>query len=155
MFGEMNLKEAIKLHNVSKGGYKSEEEESALENIELLYESQKTFIKLFNDYSSIVSNCKFKAIFGKGIPSMSTRVACVGKVSDHSNLKILSPKQMLQRLIIALAQVKEVIHPKTYLMKSDISIFFVSSTRNYYKIIQQCNEFNKNIKQNRYYIYEF
>ena len=107
MFGEMNLKEAIKLHNVSKGGYKSEEEESALENIELLYESQKTFIKLFNDYSSIVSNCKFKAIFGKGIPSMSTRVASVGKVSDHSNLKILSPKQMLQRLIIALAQVKE------------------------------------------------
>ena len=28
------------------------------------------------------------------------------KVSDHSNLKILSPKQMLQRLQIALAQVK-------------------------------------------------
>ena len=28
------------------------------------------------------------------------------KVSDHSNLKILTPKQMLQRLPIALAQVK-------------------------------------------------
>ena len=28
------------------------------------------------------------------------------KVSDHLNLKILSPKQMLQRLPIALAQVK-------------------------------------------------
>ena len=28
------------------------------------------------------------------------------KVSDHSNLKILTPKQMLQRLTIALAQVK-------------------------------------------------
>ena len=29
-----------------------------------------------------------------------------GNVSDHSNLKILSPKQILQRLPIALAQVK-------------------------------------------------
>ena len=28
------------------------------------------------------------------------------KVSDHSNLKILSPKQMLQRLPIAFAKVK-------------------------------------------------
>ena len=28
------------------------------------------------------------------------------KTSDHLNLKILSPKQMLQRLTIALAQVK-------------------------------------------------
>ena len=29
-----------------------------------------------------------------------------GKASDHSNLKILSPKQMLQRLPVVLAQVK-------------------------------------------------
>ena len=36
---------------------------------------------------------------------MSARVAR-GKVSDNSNLKILTPKQMLQRLPIALAQVK-------------------------------------------------
>ena len=34
------------------------------------------------------------------------RVARVAKVSGHSNLKILSPKQMLQRLPIALEQVK-------------------------------------------------
>ena len=34
---------------------------------------------------------------------MSTRVA---KVSDRSSLKIRTPKQMLQRLTIALAQVK-------------------------------------------------
>ena len=38
-------------------------------------------------------------------------LACVAKVSDpnvsdHSNPKILSPKQMLQRLPMALAQVK-------------------------------------------------
>ena len=33
-------------------------------------------------------------------------LARVAKVSNHSNLKILSPKQMLQRLPIALAQLK-------------------------------------------------
>ena len=37
---------------------------------------------------------------------MLARVACIPKVSDHSNLKILSPKQMLERLLVALAQVK-------------------------------------------------
>ena len=79
----------------------------------MLYESQETVTKLFNDYSSIVSEVKYKTIHGKGIPSMLAYVArdrvakaynC--KVSDHSNLKMLSPKQMLQRLPIALAQVK-------------------------------------------------
>ena len=34
------------------------------------------------------------------------RIACVAKVSDNSNPKILSPKQMLQKLTIAFAQVK-------------------------------------------------
>ena len=33
-------------------------------------------------------------------------VAHLAKVSGHSNLKILSPKQMLQRLPVALTQVK-------------------------------------------------
>ena len=37
---------------------------------------------------------------------MLARLACVAKVSDLSNLKLLSPKEMLQRLPIALAQVK-------------------------------------------------
>ena len=46
---------------------------------------------------------------GKGLPSVLAciaRVAHVAKVSDHFNLKILTPKQMVQRLPIALAQVK-------------------------------------------------
>ena len=42
----------------------------------------------------------------KGCPSDLTRVARVVKVSDHFNLKILAPKQMFQRLPIALTQVK-------------------------------------------------
>ena len=50
---------------------------------------------------------------GKGLSSDLARIDGVAKVfdhkvSDHSNLKILTPKQMLQRLPIALAQVKAV-----------------------------------------------
>ena len=60
---------------------------------------------------------------GKGrshmLASRPSNLACVAKVSerkvsDHLNLKILSPKQILQRLPISLAQVKEVMHLKTY-----------------------------------------
>ena len=42
---------------------------------------------MFNDYSKIVSEAKYKTKHGEG-------------------LKILTPKEMLQRLLIALAQVK-------------------------------------------------
>ena len=34
-------------------------------------------------------------------------------------------------------------------------IFFELSKRNYWESMQQYNEFNEVIKQNRYYIYEF
>ena len=53
----------------------------------MLYESRQAVTKLFNDYSSISSEAKHKVKYGEG-------------------LKILSPKQMLQRWPIALAQVK-------------------------------------------------
>ena len=93
--GEIKLEETKKHQNIfksniskiSRGSFKSEEQKMALKNIELLYESREAVIKLFNDYSSIVSATKHKAKHGKG-------------------LKILTSKQMLQRLQIALAQVK-------------------------------------------------
>ena len=91
--GEMRLEEAKKLQNVFKsnlnkilrGRYKSGEEKSVLKNIKLLYESWETVIKLFSNYSSIVSEAKYKSI-------------------DEEGLKILAPKQMLQRLPIAIAK---------------------------------------------------
>ena len=48
---------------------------------------RKSVIKLFDDYSSMVSEAELKA-------------------TKETGLKILTPKQMLQRLPIALAQVK-------------------------------------------------
>ena len=53
----------------------------------MLSKSRGVVIKLFNDYFSIASEAKQKAKYGKGF-------------------KILTPKQMPQRLPIALAQVK-------------------------------------------------
>ena len=110
----MKVKEAKKLQNVfksnlnelSRGRNKSEEQKLALKNIILLYKSREAVIKLFNGYSSIVSETKYKTTHGKGIPSMFAGVASVSKASDHSNLKILSPTKMLQRLPIAFAQLK-------------------------------------------------
>ena len=66
---------------------KSEEQKSVLQNIKLLYKSQEDVTRLFNDYSSIVSEAIPEEKYGQG-------------------LKILTTQQMLQRLLIALAQVK-------------------------------------------------
>ena len=91
----MKLEEAKKLQDIfksnlnkiSKGRFKSKEQKSALENNKLPYEWQKAVIKLLNYYFLIASEAKHKAKYRKG-------------------LKILSRKQILQRLPIALAQVK-------------------------------------------------
>ena len=53
----------------------------------MLYRVRSKAVRLFDDYSSMISEAKNKATKGTG-------------------LKILTPKQMLQRLPIALAQVK-------------------------------------------------
>ena len=65
---------------------------------------KKAVIKLFNDLSTIASEANYKTIHGKGIPS---------DLATH--LKILTPKQMLQRLPITLAHlVNET--PQTYIL---------------------------------------
>ena len=91
----MKLEEVKKLQNIfksnlnskSRGRFKSDEQKMALKNIALLYEPREPVIKLFNDYSSIMSEAKCKLKHGE-------------------ELKILNPKQMLQRFLIALAQAK-------------------------------------------------
>ena len=75
------------LNEISRGRYKSEEQKSALKNIKLLYKSREAVIKLFNDYSLIISETKYKSIHGEAV-------------------KILTLRQMLERLPIALAQAK-------------------------------------------------
>ena len=70
---------------------------------------------------------------------------------DHFKLKILSPKQMLQRLSIALAQVKA---GKFIKWNQKNCLFFVSIQKKSKKV---CNDIAKSIQtyKNGYYIYEF
>ena len=71
--GEIKIKKKKKLQGVFKSNLneisrarnKSEEQKSAIENIKLLYEAREAFIKLFKDYSSIISEVKYKTIHGK------------------------------------------------------------------------------------------
>ena len=65
---------------------------------------------------------------------MLARIPCVAKdfnhkVSHHSNHKIINPTQILQRLQIALAQVKAGNKSETLINKTN-HIFFVLSKRN-------------------------
>ena len=77
---------------IKKGNNKkrSKEQKNVLYSIEMLYEARNEAIKFFNDYTWIVSEAKNKA----------------RNKTSRKELKILAPKQLLQRLPIALAQVK-------------------------------------------------
>ena len=61
----------------------------------MLYNARNEAIKFYDDYSSLMSQAKYRATKGTGF-------------------KILTPKQMLQRLPVALAQVKQAISQKVY-----------------------------------------
>ena len=131
----------------------SGEQKMALENIKLLYKSREAVIKLFNDYSSFVSEDKYKTIHGKRYLSMLAHEVRVAKVSDHSNLKIISPKQMLQRLPIALPQLQAGNTSKNLLNEIRQISYYLYQAKEI--TIQQYNEFHKVLKQNGYYNYEF
>ena len=50
----------LSLNEISKERFKSKEQESTLENIKLLYKSRQAVIKLFNEYSLIACEAKYK-----------------------------------------------------------------------------------------------
>ena len=65
----------------------TKEQKRALYNIETVYKARSRVIKLLDDHSSMVFETIYKTIHGERI-------------------KILTPKEMLQRLPIALAQLR-------------------------------------------------
>ena len=62
-------------------------QKNTLYNIEMLYKARNKAITFYDDYSSMLSETKYRP-------------------TKWTGLKILTPKQLLQRLPIALAQVK-------------------------------------------------
>ena len=79
-------------------------------NIETLYKARNEAIKFYDDYSLIMSEAKIKATKGKG-------------------LKILTPKQMLQRLPIALAQVKAGNNSESFLNEIREVVYFLYQSK--------------------------
>ena len=111
---EMNqpnlLEKREKFNNKSKPKTKegNDKKRNTFDIVNACYEDQDL---PFNTYRS--GMFPIKAIQGKGrqrtLDSSTSdlpRVARVAKLSDNSNLKMLTPRQMLQRLPITLAQVK-------------------------------------------------
>ena len=60
------------LNEISKGGFKSYEQNMTI-NVKLLYKLQEAVIKLFNNYSSIVSEAKYKAKHEKSLKILTSR----------------------------------------------------------------------------------
>ena len=79
-----------KLSNI-KIGKKTMKQEKIINNIERFYISRQEVINFFRDYTEILSDANYRAKQNE---------------TKGKGLKTLTPKQMLQRLPIALAQVK-------------------------------------------------
>ena len=76
-----------KLFSVRIGGHKSDKKLSKIENITNFYEMWEKVIKFYKDYFKMIHKAAYDSEHRKGP-------------------KMLGPKQMLQRLPIALAQAK-------------------------------------------------
>ena len=79
-----------KLNNI-KIGKKTIKQKETINNLEKFYNSREEVINFFRDYIEMLSDAKYDAKQNE---------------TKGTGLKILTPKQMLQRLPIALAQVK-------------------------------------------------
>ena len=77
--------------NEAKIGKKTTEQKEVINNLNKFYHSIEEVINLFREYTEMLSDAKYDARQNK---------------TEGTGLKILTPKQMLQRLTIALAQVK-------------------------------------------------
>ena len=89
----MHLKNKSSLNKLNdvKLGRKTLEQKEVITNIENFYKSREEIFKFFKDYAKMMLDSNYKAKQNK---------------TKGTELKILSPKQMLQRLLIALAQVQ-------------------------------------------------
>ena len=81
------------LNEITSGNpkHKNEEQSYTIKNVKNLYDSREKIINLLNDNAKITSEAIYKAKQNK---------------TKGIGLKILTPKQMFQRLPLALAQVK-------------------------------------------------
>ena len=82
-----------------KIGRKTFEQKKVITNLENFYKSREEVFNFFRDYTKMMLDSNYKAKQDE---------------TKGTGLKILTPKQLFQRLLIALAQVKQVITQKIY-----------------------------------------
>ena len=132
------------LGEIKKGNNKRKlkEQKDVLYDIETLYKARNEAIKFYDDYSLIMSEAKIKATKGKGF-------------------KILTPKQMLQRLPIVLAQVKAGNNSESLLNETRKLVYSLHQSKKITKkSIKQHNQIysmklHSITYKDGYYIYEF
>ena len=92
-FSEVKNKQNEFLSKLSsmKSGKKTIEQKQTINNLKKFYKSREEVINFFREYIEILSDANYDAKQNE---------------TEGKGLKILTPKQMLQRLPIALAQVK-------------------------------------------------
>ena len=83
---ESQVKFKPDLNEIKLGGHKSADQKWTTKSIIILFNIREKFINLFRDYSFLPSEAKYRTKYGEG-------------------LLISTPKQMIKRLPIALAQV--------------------------------------------------
>ena len=98
-FSEVKNEFLNKLNNI-KIGKKTPEQKEVINNLEKFYNSREEVINFFRDYIEMLSDANYDAKQNE---------------TKGTGLKILTPKQMLQRLPIASAQVKPVNNSESFL----------------------------------------
>ena len=104
-----------------------------MKNIKNFYNSKENVVKLYNDYAKIISEAMYKSKHGTG-------------------LKILTPKQMLQRLPIAVAQVKTCNNSESLLNEIRQIIYSLYQSKIITKKVH--NDMIKSIQLQKWTVYE-
>ena len=113
----------LKKINEVKIGNKTPEQKKVVDNLEKFYNSREEDIIFFRDYAKMMLDAGYKSEKDEIKQGETTR----------AGLKILTPKQMLQWLPIALPQVKKAGNIKWDQINC---LFFVSIKRNHWKSMQ-------------------
>ena len=136
--GKISLEEAKNLQR-DYGEYlnqirkinKNEEQKKTLANIDILFNAKNNAIKFIEDYGSLILEAKRPA------------------KQEGKGLKILTPKQMLQRLPIALAQIKADNNSESLLNEIKQIVYFLYQSKEitkkvYNNIFKSIKKYNKN-----------
>ena len=121
------IKLKAELGYIKQGNPRSEQQEKIIDNIENLCKAREEVVEMFNNYARNMSRNIYDS------------------KQEGSGLKILPPKQMLQRLSIALAQIKAGNNSESLLNEIRQIVYFLYQSKEITKKV-----YNKMIKSITY-----